>query len=91
MEKVLIHEMEITIPLHVSPGERWCPQTVDRTTFMKAIQALNKHHTGQETIAIDAKVPESLVNARHLFGAVHTMKVKVKLYSDGSIDPEFIK
>lgn len=91
MDKVLVHEMEIAIPLHVSPGDRWTPPTTDRASFLKAIMALNVHHTGVETLPIDAKVPQSLFDARHKFGCVRTMKVNLKVYSDGSIEPEFVK
>jgi hypothetical protein len=75
----LVYEYETQIHIGLPEGD----------TRIKVMRALNKHHMGQEQVPTgraSIKIPHALMEAVQAACKIRQRIVKVKIYSDGSIE-----
>lgn len=49
------------------------------------VRKVNKHHIGKETIPMDEKAPQNLVNVHYNLHRMYSTKVMVQVLEDGTL------
>ncbi len=93
--KILIGEVVIELPITITTGNLFHRDPTVTTQQMGEInRALCKFHVGVESLSRDPKEePKStkeLDDALHSLHATHLKKIRIKIYSDGSLKHEFV-